>query len=90
MNYRLYLPALLITVLVSACENALNFEGTTEESSTLVINAVAVADSPFTAYITKAERADIAIIAPYVDFHTSMYRRDDPIMTTTKKTIWKE
>ncbi len=80
MNYRLYLPALLLTVVVSACENTLNFEGTTEEeSSTLVINAVAVTGSPFTAYITKAERADIAIIAPYIDFKTSMYHRDDPI-----------
>ena len=80
MKYRYFFTAILSFFILAACENTLNFEGTTdEENNDLVINAVAVADVPFTAYITKAERADIAIITPYVDFHTSMYRKDDPV-----------
>lgn len=76
MKYRIYLLLLALTMCCTACEKVLDYEGSLEDLSkgSMVINAVAVADTPFVVYLTYADRADKAIVKRYVDFATAMYQ----------------
>lgn len=78
MKNRLY-PILLATMMCcSSCEKVLDYEGTVEDISvgSMVINAVAIVDSPLRVYLTQAVRADQANVRRYVDFYTAMHNND--------------
>ena len=79
MKYRIYLLLLALTMCCTACEKVLDYEGSMEDllKGSMVINAVAVADTPFVVYLTYADRADKTIVKRYVDFATAMYQNGE-------------
>ncbi len=79
MKIRAIISLLALLLIGSACEKELDFKGTSEDAdfAPLVINAVAIEGMPFMAYLTNAERADKSVVQSYVDFETSMYKRDN-------------
>ena len=79
MKIRAIISLLALLLIGSACEKELDFKGTSEDAdfAPLVINAVAIEGMPFMAYLTNAGRADKSMVQSYVDFETSMYKRDN-------------
>ncbi|MGX8682781.1 MAG: DUF4249 family protein [Bacteroidales bacterium] len=78
MKNRLYPMMLAFAMCCTSCEKVLDYEGTLEDISigSMVINAVAIVDSPFSVYINRAERADQAHVRQFVNFDTAMYNND--------------
>ena len=79
MKNRIYTILLTLSIVCTACEHVIDYEGTQEDMSkgSMVINAIAIADTPFSVYLTKAERADQAQVRRYVDFETAMNNNND-------------
>ena len=66
MKNRIYIILLTLSIVCTACEHVIDYEGTQEDLSkgSMVINAVAIAGTPFSVFLTHAERADQAQVLP--------------------------
>lgn len=79
MKNRIFTILLALVVACTSCEHVIDYEGTPEDlaKGSTVINAVAIAGTPFIVYLTHAERADQSQGRRYVDFDTAMYHYNE-------------
>ena len=79
MKNRIFTILLALAVACTSCEHVIDYEGTPEDlaKGSTVINAVAIAGTPFIVYLTHAERADQSQGRRYVDFDTAMYHYNE-------------
>ena len=73
-----YILLFSFALLGSACERILDFEGPSDEiSNSMIINAVAVADTAFTVYLSRAYAVNATPSLMYYDYEHALFGSDD-------------